>query len=100
MAVKQLDSPCWVSLSYNLADPNHYASGTTDALPAEDSTRQLADRCWLVICDRPDCGETLGDDEHDEVHWETEDQARKVAAWDEWEIAPDGTVTCRECRGE
>lgn len=98
MSVKQLESPCWVSVSYDLADDSadstHYASGTHDATPAEDSTHPLPERCWVVTCDTDGCGETLGNEEYDEVHWESEAQALKVAEWDEWIVGPEGAVTC------
>ena len=51
--------------------------------------------CYVVRCDS--CMETLGYDEYDATHFETEGEAREQADAAGWSIDPHGDIECHGC---
>ncbi|MFK0238204.1 hypothetical protein [Streptomyces vinaceus] len=50
--------------------------------------------CLAAVCD--ECGQVLENPDGGEAHFDTEQQAREVAATYEWELLEDGRLICSE----
>src|SRR5215468_3560140 len=97
MATKAMDYRCWV---FDESGPHYKTADEARGNDDDLDPRQLTAPCHLVVCDTPDCGETLESiDEGWTIHLAAPADAEDEAVGQGW-TADGGDLRCFYCEEE